>query len=427
LVFTASAAHAGGISKGPWVQHVTPTSAVVRLEVDPPGPVSIDVSGARTIASGDKTALHSIVIDGLTPATRYIYTARGPGESRQGAFTTAPTESMPFHFLVYGDNRSDDAAHAAVVRAMTPIKSDFLINTGDFVERGEDSSQWQTFFEIEAPLLRERCLVACVGNHELTDGAGSAFIKYFGPNDVSGAAGPEQLQGTFRWANARFFLVNGMVRYRSGAPDRTWLERVLSEADEEKGLVWRIVVTHHAPWSSGPHGDNREFQQAGIPELFKKHKVDLVIGGHDHIYERGVVEGSAYVISGGGGAPPYRIKAQRNGSKKVESARHFIDASVTDSTIGLSTIRMDGTTIEHCGLRKIGGWDCDGDPTPPPSAATTSSAEHRDDKASPTPPQTTTASRCGCRAAGAGSSGIAIAIAVALGGAFAIRRKRTRD
>jgi 3',5'-cyclic AMP phosphodiesterase CpdA len=439
-LLTASLAEAGGIVKGPWVQHVTPTSAVVRVEVDPPSPVSIEVSGAvgldgaavKTITSGDKAALHSIVLEGLTPATRYTYTARGPGESKNAAFTTAPAlaEPVPFHFLIYGDNRSDDAAHAAVVRAMTPIKSDLLINTGDFVERGEETSEWQTFFDIEAPLLRERCMVACVGNHEITDGAGTAFIKYFGPNAISAAAGPEQLQGTFRWSNARFFLVNGMTRYRSGSPDRMWLERALSDADEEKGVAWRIVVVHHGPWSSGPHGDNRELQTAGIPSLFKQHKVDLVIAGHDHIYERGVVEGTAYLVSGGGGAPPYRIKSTRNGSKKVESARHFIDASVTEAAINITATRMDTTTIERCGLRKIGGWDCDGEPAPSPAASAgqtqTSAAEHHDTP-SATPPATTSASRCGCRAAGGDrNSQFLFGLAIALSGALAIRRKRSR-
>ena len=73
-------------------------------------------------------------------------------------------------------------------------------------------------------------------------------------------AGPEkltldQLSGTFRWSNARFFMVNGMVDYTSG-PSREWLEKVLTESDNEAGLIWRIVVTHYGPWSSGPHGDN---------------------------------------------------------------------------------------------------------------------------------------------------------------------------
>ncbi|HEY8079871.1 MAG TPA: FN3 domain-containing metallophosphoesterase family protein, partial [Labilithrix sp.] len=295
-ILGAPRAEAAGVSKGPWIQHVGATSATVRVEVDPPGPVTVELAGAldggttRSVAAGETTALHSIVLDGLTPATRYTYTVRAAGESRVAAFTTAPDKNVPFHFLVYGDNRTDDAAHAAVVRAMTPVKSDFIVNTGDFVEAGDTPSEWRTFFEIEAPLLRERCLFACIGNHELIGGAGESFVKYFGPNETASGAGPEQLQGTFRWGSARFFLVNGMVRYRSG-PDRSWLDRVLAQSDDEKDLVWRIVVTHYGPWSSGPHGDNRELWAAGVVDAFKQHKIDLVIAGHDHIYERGWADG----------------------------------------------------------------------------------------------------------------------------------------
>src|SRR6185436_8944345 len=136
--------------------------------------------------------------------------------------------------------------------------------TGDFVENGSSLRQWATFFDIEAPLLRQRCLFSCVGNHELADGRGADYLRYFGPRDLDPSRADasdqtpyslDQLDGTFRWSNARFFLMNGMVPYRAGA-SRAWLENALGSADNEPGLQWRIVVIHHGPWSSGPHGDN---------------------------------------------------------------------------------------------------------------------------------------------------------------------------
>jgi acid phosphatase type 7 len=325
------------ITKGPWAQRVTETTAVVRVEVDPPGPVTLDLSAAgsadsdggtrRTITSSEARSLHAMSLGELEPGTRYTYQTKGVGPSKSGSFTTAPhpTADAAFHFLVFGDNRTDDAAHAAVVRAMVPVPGDFLIHTGDFVENGGSLAQWQTFFDIEAPLIGSRCLFSAVGNHELSDKSGIEYARFFGPTDLPGladvrkgksapaASRPEHLDGTFRWGNARFFLLNGMVTYKNSI-DRTWLEKALTDSDAERELVWRIVVTHHGPWSSGPHGGNARFADAGVPALLKAHKVDLVISGHDHIYERGwgVVgggtDGIAYLVSGGGGAPTYPIK-----------------------------------------------------------------------------------------------------------------------
>ena len=423
----AGPALAGGpITKGPWMQHVTPTSAIVRVEVDPPAPVTLEVGMSGTpgttdsglgsvIESREVRALHTIMVKGLEPATRYPFVVRAGGAPRYGALTTAPRDDSGagFRFLIYGDNRSDDAAHAAVVRAMVSAASDFVVNTGDLVERGGSASEWQTFFDIEAPLTRERPIFACVGNHELTDGAGIQFVRYFGPAPLPPIAvapaakvigiplhdaGPEkltldQLSGTFRWSNARFFMVNGMVEYGSG-PSRAWLEKVLSDSDNEPDLIWRIVVVHHGPWSSGPHGDNARLHEGGIPELLRAHKIDLVISGHDHIYERGIADGLAYLVSGGGGSPVYRVKKAEATSRRYESVRHFVEVTTSGVAIQFVATRTDGSTIERCALRKGAGWDCDGTTS---ELAGTGSAGSAPTSA----PGSTLASKCGCRAAGA--------------------------
>lgn len=440
------ASAAGPITKGPWMQHVTSTSAVVRVEVDPPAPVTLelgmsaklgstDAGAGSVIESREVRALHTMLVRGLAPATRYSFTVRAHGAPKYGALTTAPADESgaPFRFLVYGDNRTDDAAHASIVRAMVATSTDFMINTGDVVGTGRSSSQWQTFFDIEAPLTRERPLFSCVGNHELIDSAGIEYVRYFGPAELPRALSapvptvtgvplhdaapaevtPDQLSGSFRWSNARFFMLNGMVQYTSG-PSREWLKRVLTESDNEAGLVWRIVVVHHGPWSSGPHGDNALLQEAKIPELLRAHKVDLVLSGHDHIYERGVADGLSYLVSGGGGAPVYRVKNAEATSRHYESVHHFVEASASAAAIQFVATRPDGSVIERCALRKSGGWDCDPSAAGAPATASTGS-----------PPR----SKCGCRLVGhdgeprSGGGGFAVVFGLVLAAA-AFRARR---
>lgn len=408
ILATGTAGATGPITKGPWIQKVTPTSAIIRVEVDPPTPVTVelgigsagsDPSRARVLESKETRALHSIVVDKLDPATRYAFTVRAGGAQKYGAVTTAPEDPLaPFRFLVFGDNRTDDAAHAAVVRAMASASADFFVHTGDFVANGGSAPEWQTFFDIEAPIMRDRCVFSCVGNHELVDGAGMQYVRYFGPADGPApvTVTPESLNGSFRWGNARFFLVNGMVSYAAGQASRDWLEKALASAADEKGIVWRIVVTHHGPWSSGPHGDNTRFRDAGIPDLLRKHKVDLVLAGHDHIYERGFADGLAYFVSGGGGAPVYKVKTKSPFSRRTESVRHFIEASVSAVAIQFAATRPDGTVIERCGLRKGEGWDCDGAPASAASGPGGASSGGSSGSAG----GSTGGSKCGCRVVG---------------------------
>ncbi|MCL2723701.1 MAG: metallophosphoesterase [Polyangiaceae bacterium] len=430
---------AARIVKGPWLQGVTTSSAEIRVEVDPPAAVEVRLAAKGTDDAGatgsvhrdGPRALHRVPITGLEPAKAYEFTVKVPGAtsaSVTGSFVTAPKEesSAKFRFIAYGDNRTDHTAHAAVVHAITSRPFDFLVHTGDFVENGASKSDWQTFFDIEAPLLKAKFFASCVGNHELTDGAGVEYARYFGPKEN---ATLDELVSTFRWGNTRFFLINGMVSYKSG-PARSWLESALDHADHESGLVWRIVVVHHGPWSSGPHGGNMHFAEAKIPALLTAHGVDLVFAGHDHIYERGFHDGLPYVITGGGGAPLYRVKYQLPFSRKVESTHHFVEAEVDPQTIVLTAVRPDGSTIERCPLVKAGNgarWTCDD----PDGGSATSVSSSRAEQTPPSPegslPQAPAApsSRCSCRVAGAAPSSSvqsALVLAMILGATFVARR-----
>jgi hypothetical protein len=127
--------------------------------------------------------------------------------------------------------------------------------------------------------------------------------------------------------------------------------------------------------------------------MLRAHGVDLVLSGHDHIFERCEDNGVRYVVSGGGGAPLYRNVSPLPSTIKVEPTYHFIEATVTGRTVSLVAKRLDGSILDRACFGHTPGWDCNSKPEaaerPAPTAA-------RDDSAAPS----VTASRCGCREAG---------------------------
>ena len=417
LLFTASvaclamsattASAATRFAKGPYLEALGASSVEVRVELDSPSAASLELTrdgeAPRQIAQTAETAFHVFPVDHLAPQTTYGYVVRaGAAVSAKGTLTTAPEDASgaAFKFLVYGDNRSNDDDHAAVVRAMQRLPVDFLVNTGDFVERGSSQQEWQTFFDIEQPLLRDHCAFSSVGNHELfDDNAGSAFERYFGPSTG-------KLYGTFRWSSTRFFLLNAFTSW-SGGEEREWLTRELERADSEPGLQWRIVVVHFGPFSSGPHGNNERLLSANVPQLLGAHKIDLVISGHDHIYERGEAVGSGYdlryLVSGGGGAPLYKDIKPLPSTKMVEAAHHAIEIDVDQDAVSIVARRSDGSTIESSGFTHAAGWNlgprdssskASGPSTPAFATPALPNAAARP------PPTDTAAPRCACRAVG---------------------------
>jgi predicted phosphodiesterase len=395
---TAAASHEAPIANGPYLHRLSSTSVEIRLEVGTPGEATVEVEGPsgtkRTLTSPTAT-FHSFHVDGLAPETRYRYVVRaGEFYAPPGEFVTAPRDDSraPFAFVAYGDTRTNDQAHAAVVAAIEQQSFDFLVNTGDFVAAGGERPLWHAFFSIEKDLLRNHCVFACVGNHELVeDEAASNFLAYFGPNEAGSA-----LYGSFRWAEARFFLLNAFQEWGQG--EISWLQRELDKADSEPNLTWRIVVVHHSPWSSGRHGADAKMLAAGVPELLVRHRVDLLLAGHDHIYERGEAKGLKYLISGGGGAPLYTEMSGERSTRHFEATYHFLRVAVDADSLRVVAKRPDGSIVETCGFGRGQSWDCDPQGTPSGSAAEVSPPRAPTFDA-PTP-DAKGASRCACRVPG---------------------------
>jgi acid phosphatase type 7 len=435
---SAGAAPAVGstpFTNGPYLQNLASSSVEVRVELDAPAAANLEIldgAGKKRTIPGSSATFHVFRADGLAPQTSYRYIVRaGAFESPLGQFVTAPPDDSraPFAFIVYGDNRSNDQAHAAVVRAIQQQSFDFLVNSGDFVAAGGERAQWHAFFAVEADLLRDHCVFACVGNHELVeDQAATNFLAYFGARATTDA-GQVDLYSSFRWANARFFLLNAFQDWGQG--ELSWLRRELEKADAEPGVSTRVVVVHRSPWSSGHHGDDVKALAAGVPELLVRHHVDLVFAGHDHMYERGEWMGLKYVTSGGGGAPLDPDITPKPSTRRAEATYNFVRVSVEGDDVKVVAQRPDGSTIESCGFRHGASWDCDGDassspraPLAPPSASQVPSSVS-EAKPGQAASGSATPSRCACDVAGARSAPGAWALLLgALG--LAARRRRPR-
>jgi hypothetical protein len=425
------------IAKGPYLTGLSDSGMDVRFELEVPGPAAVEVvresdpAPSRVYDDHKTDAFHVIPLRGLEPSSRYAYTVRaGDTVLGTGRFATAPKvdSGAPLRFLVYGDDRTDPAAHQVVVRALVATPSDLLVNTGDLVEDGASADDWRAFFDTETPLLRDRPIFVSIGNHELYDDwAGANFARFFG---LSGDPGGSMPYGSVRIAGVQFFFLNGMHDWKSG-DERRWLERELAATDTEAGITWRVVVVHHGPWSSGPHGGNAKLLDAHVPELLAAHKVDLVLSGHDHIYERGDAGILKYIVSGGGGAPLYRVEEPSVTTRKVEAAYHFVEISAGSNALGVVAHRLDGSTIEQCDLLKDRPWACDPVPWVRPASwrgpqkAAPGSRASQAESAPGTPAQTT--SRCGCEVPGGGGGSTSMGALLVVLAALALALARSGD
>jgi acid phosphatase type 7 len=113
------------------------------------------------------------------------------------------------------------------------------------------------------------------GNHEYQSG-GSGYYAYFG-----GTAGPSGL-GYYSYAEGpwRVIALNSEIAVGAGSPQVQWLRGELAG----NRSACTAVIWHRPLFSSGRNGDNQDMRD--VWRTLYDFDVDLVINGHDHIYER---------------------------------------------------------------------------------------------------------------------------------------------
>ena len=73
----------------------------------------------------------------------------------------------------------------------------------------------------------------------------------------------------------------------------------------------------------------------------------LAFSGHDHNYERILLDGVTYIVSGGGSPVLYPKTEQVEGSKFFQRRMHFVLVEVFEGRISLRAIDLDGMGIDH--------------------------------------------------------------------------------
>jgi tartrate-resistant acid phosphatase type 5 len=87
-----------------------------------------------------------------------------------------------------------------------------------------------------------------------------------------------------------------------------WLAEELAKP---RVAPWLFVLGHHPVYSDGHHGDSKPLI-ADLDPLFRRHKVDLYLSGHDHDLQHLEFANhpTSFVVSGGGGARARPIKSR---------------------------------------------------------------------------------------------------------------------
>lgn len=232
-------------------------------------------------------------ISGLQPGLEYTYQLG----SDKGGWSEPETfrvqaEGDSWSFLNFADaqigvdlkvHEQADAWRAAVKQATSQHPdSEFILHAGDQTEGwGSPTKQWEAFFSPEE--LKRYPVAMAKGNHETYALSGYFDERRNFPNQQGGSA-----NYFFERNNALFVVLDSNESSSSDIKRHADFVRS-TVAEHGTGKDWIIAVMHHAPYSHGSHAmkdDDVKALRKGLAPVFSEAGVDMVMSGHDHMYNR---------------------------------------------------------------------------------------------------------------------------------------------
>ena len=294
---------------------------------------------------------HRADVGGLQPDTLYAWRVQGGGTwSAWHHIRTAAAPGSPLTLLYFGDTQNKNVSLGTrVLREAMRLAPDarLALFAGDLVSGGdgEDDTEWGEWFEAAGALPTSMVVAPAAGNHEYFEEFEDTPrerrvlgihwpVQFALPGN--GAPGAERTSYWFDYQDVRIAVLDGTsaLDLDTARAQARWLDGVLAGNPRR----WSIVMTHQPFYSPRAGRDNAVLREQLLP-VIRRHGVDLVLQGHDHVYGRREDEGGrlpVFAVSVAG-AKQYRLSAR---------ARGTMDPVAEDTQL-FQVIRIEGDRLRY--------------------------------------------------------------------------------
>jgi hypothetical protein len=248
-----------------------------------------------------------------------------------------PLLPKSLRFAVIGDSGTGERPQfqigALMSKARDKFPFDFVIMLGDNIYGSKTESGFRKKFEdpYKALLDANVKFYAALGNHDHSDEI------YYKPFNMNG-----KRYYNFRNGNAEFFALDSDYM---DPPQVDWLQQQLSASS----ATWKICFFHHPLYSHARfHGEDVDLRSQLEP-IFKKFGVNVVLAGHQHVYERLKPQGGInYIVLGNSGQLRVRdLMPSPDTAKGFDTDQAFMLVEIADKEFHFQTISRTNQTVDQ--------------------------------------------------------------------------------
>ena len=281
-----------------------------------PPPISLAETPAATLSAVEVAEMPQPTVTLPPSQTLTLTETPTPTEMTLPTEMPGPVVITSLRFAVIGDFGTAGPDLQSVADMIIGWNVDFIITTGDNnypdgAAATIDENIGQYFHSFIYPYLGDfgagadiNRFYPSLGNHDCNTNLCQPYLDYFT------LPGNERYYD-FAWGPVHFFSVNSDSREPDGVGRSTvqgqWFKAALAASTEP----WKVVYTHYSPYSSGYNGSTDWIQWP-----FAEWGASVVLSGHDHDYERLMVDGIPYFVNGLGGGEFYPFISRHPASQE---------------------------------------------------------------------------------------------------------------
>ena len=302
-------------------------------------------------------------ITGLLENTEYVYRLKcGSEYSDVYSFETESFDT--FDLIVFGDPQirswtdpleNPDYAywHDTINKVSENFNADIYLSVGDQINLFDEERDYTHFITDDFSSI---ALSPTFGNHE---NGGQAFNEHFNLPNKSNSLNANYW---FTYNNVLFITINNLVS--TPANHLSFIEEaIMANPDCE----WQILIMHFSPFSGGSHRNNTDvanYRNKLAPSL-NDLGIDLVLGGHDHIYTRSYLmdgstvadnqspidsDGILYLCAGASGGKFYESNKVSASEEYIaftnyEDSRTVVHLEISDNALSINTYLVDDMSV----------------------------------------------------------------------------------
>jgi 3',5'-cyclic AMP phosphodiesterase CpdA len=247
-----------------------------------------------------------------------------------------PEKPKAVRFAVIGDTgtggKEQYEVGALMAKAHQTFPFEFVLMLGDNIYGHKTPEEFKRKFEDPYKALLDGGVkfYATLGNHD------DPNERYYKPFNMNG-----QRYYTIKKADVEFFALDSTY---FDPQQSDWLQKQLSNS----GARWKICLFHHPLYSDARyHGPDTDLRSRMEP-ILQKNGVDVVLAGHEHVYERIKPQGGIcyFVLGNAGQLRPHDLRRAADIAKGFDTDRTFMLMEAVDDDLYFQTISRTGETVD---------------------------------------------------------------------------------